>query len=105
MARQQGRLGESELRAALMRLRGGLLGIAALSAVVNVLTLAGSIYLMLVYDRVLPGQSLPTLWSIFLMIGAIGAIVLLVFYCLPGTPGDNRYGPNPYGSQGTAAAV
>ena len=43
--------------------------------------------------------------GIFLMIGAIGAIVLLVFYCLPGTPGDNRYGPNPYGSQGTAAAV
>lgn len=24
-------------------------------------------------------------------------ITLLVFYCLPGTPGDNRYGPNPYG--------
>ena len=34
---------------------------------------------------------------IFMLIGAVGAIVLLVFYCLPSTPGDNRYGPNPYG--------
>ena len=42
--------------------------------------------------------------GIFLLIGAICAIVLLVSN-LPGTPGDNRYGPNPYGSQGTAAAA
>ena len=38
--------------------------------------------------------------SIFLLIGAACALLLLVFYCLPGTPGDNRYGPNPYGSGG-----
>lgn len=25
-------------------------------------------------------------------------IVLLVFYCMPGTPGANRYGPDPYGA-------
>ena len=25
-------------------------------------------------------------------------IVLLVFYCLPGTPGPNNYGPDPYGA-------
>jgi uncharacterized membrane protein YhaH (DUF805 family) len=31
------------------------------------------------------------------LIGLVGCIVLLVFYCLPGTPGDNRYGPDPYG--------
>jgi uncharacterized membrane protein YhaH (DUF805 family) len=35
--------------------------------------------------------------AVFLLIGFVAAIVLLVFYCLPGTPGDNRYGPNPYG--------
>ena len=35
--------------------------------------------------------------GIFLLIGFICAIVLLVFMCLPSTPGDNRYGPNPYG--------
>ena len=26
------------------------------------------------------------------------SIALLVFYCLPGTPGENRYGPDPYGA-------
>ena len=36
--------------------------------------------------------------AIFLLIGAACAIALLVFYCLAGTPGDNRYGPNPYGA-------
>lgn len=30
-------------------------------------------------------------------VGLIGAIVLLVFYCLPGTPGPNQYGPDPLG--------
>lgn len=38
--------------------------------------------------------------GIFLLIGGICAIVLLVFMVLPGTPGDNRYGPNPYGDGG-----
>ena len=59
---------DSEIRAALMRMRGGLGAIIALSAMVNILTLAGSIYLMMVYDRVLPSQSLPTLFSIFAII-------------------------------------
>ncbi|MBS0477787.1 MAG: DUF805 domain-containing protein [Proteobacteria bacterium] len=35
------------------------------------------------------------------LLGLIGAIVLLVFYCLPGTPGPNKYGPDPMG--GSAA--
>lgn len=43
--------------------------------------------------------------GIFLMIGVACAIALLVFYVLPGTPGDNRYGPNPYGAEGGAAAA
>jgi uncharacterized membrane protein YhaH (DUF805 family) len=38
--------------------------------------------------------------GIFFLIGAVCAIVLLVFMVLPGTPGDNRYGPNPYGEGG-----
>ena len=38
--------------------------------------------------------------GIFLLIGVVGAIVLLIFMILPGTPGDNRYGPNPYAGQG-----
>jgi len=41
------------------------------------------------------------------LITIIGAIVLIVFYVMPGTPGDNRYGPNPYGigPDGTTVAA
>ena len=38
--------------------------------------------------------------GILVLIGLVCAIVLLVFYCLPGTPGPNKYGPDPKG--GTA---
>ncbi len=38
-------------------------------------------------------------WLILLgLIPYVGALVLLVFYCLPGKPGQNAYGPDPYGS-------
>jgi ATP-binding cassette subfamily C protein len=59
---------ESEIRAALAKLRGGFGAIIALSAFINLLTITGSLYLMLVYDRVLPSQSLPTLFSVFAMV-------------------------------------
>jgi ATP-binding cassette subfamily C protein len=39
----------------------GLLGVGLFSAVINVLALTGSIYMLQVYDRVLPSQSVPTL--------------------------------------------
>lgn|SRR5689334_7225308 len=42
--------------------------------------------------------------ALFMFVGMICAIVLLVFMCLAGTPGENRYGPNPYG-EGDGAAV
>ena len=38
---------------------------------------------------------------LFMLVGFICAIVLLVFMVLPSTPGDNRYGPNPYGEGGS----
>ena len=39
------------------------------------------------------------------LLGFIGAIVLLVFMCLPGTVGPNRYGPDPKeGERGVAGA-
>lgn len=75
MGKLLSRLGKSELRDALRRIRGGLIGIVALSAMVNILMLTGSIYLMLVYDRVLPGQHQATLFSLFLMV-----IVAYAFY-------------------------
>jgi len=37
------------------------------------------------------------------LLALVGAVVLLVFLVLPGTRGDNRYGPDPYA--GDAAAT
>ena len=37
------------------------------------------------------------LGSMIMMLGGLLGIVLLVFYCLPGTPGPNKYGPDPLG--------
>jgi uncharacterized membrane protein YhaH (DUF805 family) len=34
-------------------------------------------------------------WVLIAFIPVIGPIVLLVFMALDGTPGDNRFGPNP----------
>jgi len=34
-------------------------------------------------------------WLLIGLVPIIGSIVLLVFYCLDGTPGDNRFGANP----------
>ena len=43
--------------------------------------------------------------GLFMLIGGAAAIALLVFYCLSGTAGDNRYGPNPYGNAGGTVAA
>lgn len=40
------------------------------------------------------------------LVALVCAIALLVFMALPSTPGDNRYGPNPYGAaRGATAAI
>ena len=36
-------------------------------------------------------------WLLICLIPLIGAIILLVFFCLDSTPGENRFGPNPKG--------
>lgn len=35
------------------------------------------------------------------LVALVGAIVLIVFCAMPSQPGDNQYGPNPYGEGGT----
>lgn len=57
-----------EVGAALNEGRRGLKGVVALSAGINILMLSSSIYMMLVYDRVLPSASLPTLWGLFFLV-------------------------------------
>jgi len=34
-------------------------------------------------------------WMLLLLLPLIGPIILLVFFVLDSTPGDNEYGPNP----------
>ncbi|MEO8319859.1 MAG: type I secretion system permease/ATPase [Bradyrhizobium sp.] len=51
----------SELRSALASCRSALIGIAAFSGLINLLTLTGSLFMLEVYDRVLPSRSVPTL--------------------------------------------
>jgi ATP-binding cassette subfamily C protein len=53
------------------------LGVAVLSALVNVLYLSGSLFMMEVYDRVLPSRSVPTLIGL--------ATILLMLYCFQAT--------------------
>ncbi|HEY0222883.1 MAG TPA: type I secretion system permease/ATPase, partial [Pseudolabrys sp.] len=57
----------SELAAALAACRGAFIGVGIMSAMVNILYLTGSFFMLEVYDRVLPSRSVPTL---------IGLIVL-----------------------------
>ena len=54
----------NELRTAFRQSAGALLGVGVFSGVVNVLGLTGSLYMLQVYDRVLPSQSVPTLVGI-----------------------------------------
>ena len=34
-------------------------------------------------------------WILLYLVPVIGTVVLIVFFLLPGTPGDNRFGPDP----------
>ena len=57
----------SELSAALRRSSGALVGVAGISALVNVLMLTGSVFMLEVYDRVIPSRSIPTLVGLCLL--------------------------------------
>jgi uncharacterized membrane protein YhaH (DUF805 family) len=41
-------------------------------------------------------------WLLIALIPLIGAIVLLVFFVIEGTKGDNQYGPDPYAGGASA---
>ncbi len=59
---------DGELQAAVARYRLAFVTVAILSAALNVLVLGGSLYMMLVYDSVLPSHSLPTLFGLLAMV-------------------------------------
>ncbi|WP_457091377.1 type I secretion system permease/ATPase [Microvirga sp. P5_D2] len=56
--------------------RGAFIGVAVLSGLVNLLYLSGSIFMMEVYDRVLPSRSIPTLVGL--------SIIIVVLYLFQG---------------------
>jgi len=53
-----------ELHASLRRLGG----VAVFSGIINLLTLSGSLYMLQVYDRVIPGRNLATLLGLSLIV-------------------------------------
>lgn len=58
----------SPLHAIRRQIRSAMIGVTAASALLNVLLLAGSIYMMLVYDLVIPGRSEATLVGLLLLV-------------------------------------
>ncbi|TGS10528.1 type I secretion system permease/ATPase [Mesorhizobium sp. M2E.F.Ca.ET.209.01.1.1] len=70
----------SLLRIAMSDCAQGLFGVGLFSAVTNLLALTGSLYMLQVYDRVLPSQSVPTLVGLTIgMLGLYAAYGLLDF--------------------------
>src|SRR5690349_15210500 len=59
---------QSELAAALAACRGAFIGTAAISGMSNILQLTGSLFMLEVYDRVLPSRSVPTLVGLLALI-------------------------------------
>lgn len=64
----------SKLAEALRRCRSGLIGVAAFSAVINVLMLTGPLFMLQIYDRVLPSRSIPTLVGLAILVAILFAI-------------------------------
>src|SRR5262245_45264680 len=54
-------MSDNQLSSVLYRCREGLIAVGALSMAVNLLVLTVSVYMLQVYDRVLPGRSVETL--------------------------------------------
>jgi len=61
----------NSLRSVLKEFRTAFVAVAALSGVLNIITLAGSFFMLLVYDRVLPSHSQETLVGLVILVGAV----------------------------------
>jgi PrtD family type I secretion system ABC transporter len=65
----------SAIVAALSTCRGAFIAVALFSGAINVLMLTGSLYMMQIYDRVLPSRSIATLISLTMIIAGVYAIL------------------------------
>lgn len=75
LARQQPR---SELGTALAACRGAFVGTAVLSGMSNILMLSGAMFMLEVYDRVLPSRSTPTLIGLTVLVATLFAALGLL---------------------------
>ena len=61
----------SELGDALHACRNAFIGVGAMSCMINLLYLTGSIFMLEIYDRVLPSRSVPTLVGLVILAGGL----------------------------------
>lgn len=61
-------MSQSSVKAAIGKSRQAFLGVGLFSGIINILVLTGSLYMLQVYDRVLPSRSVPTLIGITLLL-------------------------------------
>ena len=61
----------SELGDALRACRGAFVGVGVMSCMINLLYLTGSLFMLEVYDRVLPSRSVPTLVGLAVLAGGL----------------------------------
>jgi ATP-binding cassette subfamily C protein len=61
----------SELGEALRACRGAFVGVGVMSCMINLLYLTGSLFMLEVYDRVLPSRSVPTLVGLAVLAGGL----------------------------------
>ena len=71
------RSSKSELAVALGHCKGALAGVVAIGALINVLMLTGPLFMLQVYDRVLPSRSVPTLVGLVILMVALYAFQAL----------------------------
>ena len=68
----------NELTDAMQACRTALIGVAVFSAVSNILMLTGSIFMLEVYDRVLPSRSVPTLIGLCVIAGFLFSVMAIL---------------------------
>ncbi len=92
------------LMAVLSSLKMAFLGIGATSALVNILALTGSFFMLQVYDRVIPARSLPTLVGLGIIAATLYAfqgfleVVRSMLLVRLGLSVDERFGTTVYDS-------
>ncbi|MBB4415649.1 ATP-binding cassette subfamily C protein [Rhizobium leguminosarum] len=92
------------LVAVLFSLKKAVLGIGATSAIINILALTGSFFMLQVYDRVIPGRSLPTLVGLGIIAATLYAfqgileLVRSMLLVRVGLSVDERFGETVYDS-------